>query len=89
MIDPSHPLYGAYLRVLRADRYLTEAKDISNEFADACKKHIVSHHDPKTGHDFYRLDGTPELSPIYPFAVSDAIHACEPRSVRGLQIGKV
>ena len=45
---PNHPLFGAELRLQRADRHLAEADELIAVFSRACENNIVSDDDFKT-----------------------------------------
>lgn len=68
----SHPLRGAQLRFERADRHLTEADDLIDAFANGCKQYLVAeNHGDKVAIGLPRV---PDLDPMLPVVVSDAIH---------------
>jgi hypothetical protein len=73
-MDTSHPLFGAELRVDRADRYLTEASELITAFADDCAQYIVVDGDLETGECTISLSHTPTLPIHLPLAVSDCVH---------------
>lgn len=70
----AHPLDGAHLRVLRADRHLAEADGLVNAFAQACEHNIIADYDTQAHRKTLRIHPTPPLPVELPLVVSDAIH---------------
>lgn len=67
-----HPLRGATLRFERADRHLSEADALIRAFANGCKQYlVVKNHGDQVA---IGLPHLPELDPMLPVVVSDAIH---------------
>jgi hypothetical protein len=70
----AHPLDGADLRFLRADRHLSEADQLIAEFSRACAPYVVTRRDPDTDAISITIETTPPLPVFLPLVVSDAIH---------------
>ena len=72
MVTPSHPLYGAQLRLKRTDKHITEAQELIQAFSNACKDKILSEHrdNPLA---FFGCE-PPPLPPTLPVVLSDIIH---------------
>src|SRR5690349_913881 len=68
-----HPLYGAQLRVERADKHLAEAQSLISGFSARCREHVVPKDDGR-GSVYPALPTRPDLPVTLPLAVSDAIH---------------
>jgi hypothetical protein len=65
----AHPLDGAGLRLVRADRHLAEALDLVKAFSLACVDHIVP-----DGHGHFILERFPQIPPELSVVTSDIIH---------------
>lgn len=66
-------LDGAWLRYIRADRHLAEARGLIQKFGKSCVNHIVADNDTDPNPSII-LRTTPDLPPFLPIVVSDVIH---------------
>jgi hypothetical protein len=68
-MDKSHPLFGAELRFIRADRHIRDAHLLIDQFGVACEDHVVTDDNGNI-----RFSGWPDIPVELPVIVSDAIH---------------